>query len=72
MGGGEKMKRIYLALMTVIVSLGLAGGTTFAVWSDTVTVTNNQVQTGTADLQVSTQGVGGAHGILQQKLHLLC
>lgn len=47
------MKRIYLALLTVIASLGLAGATTFAVWSDTVTVTNNIVQTGSADLQVS-------------------
>lgn len=48
------MKRITLALATVMISLSLAVYATFATWSDTVTVTNNQIQTGTADLQVST------------------
>lgn len=48
------MKRIYLALLTSIAALSLAGFTTFATWTDTVTVSNNQIQTGTADLSVST------------------
>ena len=48
------MKRIFLALIVLISAGALAFTTTRAVWTDTVTVTNNQIQTGTADLQVST------------------
>ena len=47
------MKRIALAVATIVTSLSLAGMTTFAAWTDTVTVTNNVVQTGSVDLQVS-------------------
>lgn len=50
------MKKILLSLAILVTALSLAAYTTFATWSDTVTVTNNQVQTGTADLQVSTDG----------------
>lgn len=48
------MNRVYLAFITIIVAIGIASYTTFAAWSDSVTVSNNQIQTGTADLQVST------------------
>lgn len=48
------MNRIYLAFITIVVVLGIAGFATYAAWSDSVTVTNNQIQSGTADLQVST------------------
>lgn len=47
-----------LAGAASIAALSLAAFSTFATWSDTVTVTNNQVQTGTADLQVSTNSGG--------------
>lgn len=50
------MKRIAIAIATTISALSLAGLTTFAAWTDTVTVTNNIIQTGTADLDVSTDG----------------
>ncbi len=53
------MKRILLALAALSLAVGTSIATTRAVWTDTVTVTNNQVQTGTADLQVSTAGIGG-------------
>ena len=44
-----------IATATAIVALTLLTGalTTFAAWTDSVTVTNNVVQTGTADLEVS-------------------
>lgn len=48
------MKKIILALITCIVAISLAAYSTFAVWTDTVTVSANRIQTGTADLQVST------------------
>lgn len=48
------MKRIILALAMVIAAGTLAYSTTRAVWTDTVTVSANQVVTGTTDLQVST------------------
>lgn len=48
------MKRILLALAMIVLAGTTAFATTRATWTDTVTVTNNQVQTGTADLQVST------------------
>ena len=53
------MKRILFALAALSLAVGTSIATTRAVWTDTVTVTNNQVQTGTADLQVSTAGIGG-------------
>ena len=52
------MKKILLSLAILVTALSLAAYTTFATWSDTVTVTNNQVLTGTADLQVSTNSGG--------------
>lgn len=54
------MKRILLALAALSLAVGTSIATTRAVWSDTVTVTNNQVQTGTADLQVSKTYGGGS------------
>lgn len=48
------MKRILFALAALSLVVGTSFATTRAVWSDTVTITNNQVQTGNADLQVST------------------
>jgi hypothetical protein len=48
------MKRILLAVVTSLVALSAAAYTTQAAWSHTVTVTNNQVTTGTADLKVYT------------------
>lgn len=50
------MKRIILALAMIVLAGTTAFATTRATWTDTVTVTNNQVQTGTADLQVATTG----------------
>lgn len=47
------MNRIILALVTSVAALTLAGFTTYATWTDTVTVANNQIQTGTVDLMVS-------------------
>lgn len=47
-----------MALVVLISAGALAFTTTRAVWTDTVTVTNNQIQTGTADLQVSTDSGG--------------
>ena len=47
------MKRIVIGIITIIAALSLAVYTTRAVWSDSVTITGNQIQTGTADLQVS-------------------
>jgi len=52
------MKKILLSLAILVTALSLAAYTTFATWSATVTVTNNQVLTGTADLQVSTNSGG--------------
>lgn len=48
------MRRIALAATTSIVALSIAAFSTFAVWSDAVAVSNNKIQTGTVDLQVST------------------
>ena len=52
------MKRIILALFVLATSSVLGYNTTRAVWTDTVTVSNNQIQTGTADLQVSIDNGG--------------
>lgn len=54
------MKRILFALAALSLAVGTSIATTRAVWTDTVTVTNNQVQTGTADLQVSKTYGGGS------------
>jgi predicted ribosomally synthesized peptide with SipW-like signal peptide len=51
--------RIIFALVTLVAASLLTFATTRAVWTDAVTVSNNQIQTGTADLQVSTAGIGG-------------
>jgi predicted ribosomally synthesized peptide with SipW-like signal peptide len=48
-----------VAIFTLMAAGYLTYSTTRAAWTDTVTVTNNQIQTGTADLQVSTAGIGG-------------
>lgn len=48
------MKRIIIASLTIITAVSAAAYTTRATWTDTVSVSNNQIQTGTADLQVST------------------
>lgn len=50
------MKRILFALAALLLAVGTGYATTQAVWTDTVTVTNNQVVTGTADLRVYTVG----------------
>ena len=55
------MRRIILALVTSIAALSLAAYATRAVWSSSVTVTNNKIITGTANLQVSTDG-GSTYG----------
>ena len=47
------MKRIVLAIVIAINALSLAAYTTRAVWSSSVTVSNNKIQTGTANLLVS-------------------
>lgn len=48
------MRKILIALVISLIAISLATLSTRAAWSDTVTVTNNQIQTGTADLQIST------------------
>ncbi len=58
------MRRIILALVVSIAALSLAAYTTRAVWSSSVTVTNNKIITGTANLQVSVDG-GTTYGSSQ-------
>lgn len=53
------MKRILLALLVTTVSIGAVALNTRAAWTDTVTVTNNVITTGTVDLKVSTDNVPG-------------
>lgn len=53
------MKRIVLSIITIAVALSLASWATFAVWSDSVTIASNHIQTGTADLLVSAVGTSG-------------
>src|SRR3989339_1765406 len=50
------MKRILLALLISIAAGSVAFANTRAAWTDTVTVTNNIITTGTLDLEVSTDG----------------
>lgn len=50
------MRRIILALVISVAALSLAAYATRAVWSSSVTVTNNKIITGTANLQVSIDG----------------
>lgn len=50
------MKRILLAVVAVVAALSVAGASTLAWWTDSVTVTDNIIQTGTADLDVSIDG----------------
>ena len=52
------MKRIALALATIALTAGSAFMTTYATWTDTVTVTNNKIVTGSVDLLVSTDSGG--------------
>lgn len=58
------MRRIILALVTSVAALSLAAYATRAVWSSSVTVTNNKIITGTANLQVSVDG-GTTYGSSQ-------
>jgi hypothetical protein len=48
------MKRFYLALIIFLLSVSNTIVSTRAVWTDIVSVSSNQVITGTTDLQVST------------------
>ena len=48
------MKRIFLSLATLIIALTISALATSAAWTDTVTIGNNVIQTGTADLLIST------------------
>jgi hypothetical protein len=48
------MKRILMGLMVSAAVLSSSAFLTKAVWTDTVTVTNNIIATGTVDLEVST------------------
>ncbi|MBI5449552.1 hypothetical protein HY948_04535 [Candidatus Gottesmanbacteria bacterium] len=54
------MKRILFALAALSLAVGTSFATTRAAWTDTVTVTSNEVQTGTADLRVATDGTSTA------------
>lgn len=58
------MRRIILALVISVAALSLAAYATRAVWSSSVTVTNNKIITGTASLQVSVDG-GTTYGSSQ-------
>lgn len=58
------MRRIILALVISVAALSLAAYATRAVWSSSVTVTNNKIITGTANLQVSVDG-GTTYGSSQ-------
>lgn len=46
-------KRILVALVALVSALGIGAAATTAVWSDTVTVTNNVINTGNVNLMVS-------------------
>jgi hypothetical protein len=48
------MKRIILAVITILASAGLTYATTTAAWTNTVSATNVEVSTGNANLQIST------------------
>ncbi len=48
------MKRIILSLVLVVGTIFASIAYTRAAWTDTVTVTNNIITTGTVDLEVST------------------
>lgn len=64
------MRRIILALVVSIAALSLAAYATRAVWSSSVTVTNNKIITGTANLQVSVDGgttYGSSQALPQEK-----
>ena len=52
------MKRIAISLATLVAALTVSALATSAAWTDTVTVTDNVITTGSADLQVSTLGPG--------------
>jgi len=48
------MKRIFLALVTIMASASLAFASTAAAWTSTVSATNIQVITGSTQLSIST------------------
>lgn len=50
------MKRILLGILAITAVAGVAFQNTRAAWTDSVTVTNNIVSTGTLDLEVSVDG----------------
>jgi predicted ribosomally synthesized peptide with SipW-like signal peptide len=50
------LKRIAISLITMVMALTVGAYATTAAWSDTVSVTDNEIITGTLDLQVWAYG----------------
>jgi len=50
------MKKIYLSIMAIVLTVGLVSGAAYALFSDTVTVSGLTVSTGNADLVVYDGG----------------
>ncbi len=55
------MKRIILAVVTILASAGLTFAATTAAWTDTATATDIVIQSGSADLRIWTS-ISGAYG----------
>jgi len=47
------MKKIYLSIMAIVLTVGLVSGATYALFSDTVTISGLTVTAGNADLQIN-------------------
>ncbi len=58
----SNLKRILLSIVTLVMALSVGALATRSAWTDTVTVTNNQIVTGTVDLLVSTNNFPGGSG----------
>lgn len=57
------MTKVITGLTGLVATVALAGTAAFALFSDTVTVTNAQISTGNADLQISLDGETWSEGL---------
>lgn len=65
------MTKVITGLTGLVVTVALAGASAFALFSDTVTVTNAQISTGNADLQISLDNATWSEGINFADMFLL-
>ena len=56
-------KKIAMSGLSIVTALALAGGATFAFFSDTATSSNNTFSTGTLDLVLSDSNESGAQSV---------